>query len=113
MSIPDRRRVLERALERAMSSGERKERGESVRGGRIYTANALALWNLKMMTDNCPYCGGKVPRRLVGRPKLDVDVQNVLHALSEGFTVAAVAHQFGISRSSVYRMRERPLRTGQ
>jgi len=54
----------------------------------------------------CPACGGKVPRKPVGRPKLQVPVQNVLNALREGETVTSVALGFGISRASVYRIKE-------
>ena len=46
-----------------------------------------------------------MPRRPVGRPRLQVPVQNILHALSEGLTVTAVAKMFGISRAAVYRVR--------
>jgi hypothetical protein len=62
---------------------------------------------LNTMTDRCPYCGGRLPRRPVGRPRLQVPVKNVLHALSEGISVTAVAQEFGISRASVYRIRDR------
>jgi len=58
------------------------------------------------MTDRCPHCGGKLPRRPVGRPRLHVGVQNVLNALSGGASVSSVAQKLGISRASVYRIRD-------
>jgi len=61
-----------------------------------------------MMISRCPTCGGKLPRGPVGRPKLQVPVQNVLGALRAGETVTSVARTFGISRASVYRIKERP-----
>ena len=58
-----------------------------------------------MPEERCPYCGQKVPRRRVGRPRLAVPVQNVLDALTSGLTVTETARKFGISRASVYRFK--------
>ena len=55
----------------------------------------------------CQECGQKLPDRPPGRPRLEVPVQNVLNALSAGLLVSAVARMFGISRATVYRMRDR------
>jgi DNA invertase Pin-like site-specific DNA recombinase len=54
----------------------------------------------------CPYCGGKMPRRPVGRPRLQVPVQNIVDAVSAGETVTSVARRFGISRATVYRIKD-------
>ena len=54
----------------------------------------------------CPYCGGKLLRRPVGRPRLQVPVKNILDALASGESVTTVARRFGISRGSVYRIRD-------
>ncbi|MSQ26294.1 MAG: helix-turn-helix domain-containing protein [Dehalococcoidia bacterium] len=58
------------------------------------------------MLATCPSCGGKVPRPHVGHPRLLVPVQNVLDALARGLTVAEAASHLGISRASVYRLRD-------
>ncbi|MBI4299115.1 MAG: helix-turn-helix domain-containing protein [Chloroflexi bacterium] len=49
----------------------------------------------------CPACG----RRRPGRPRAEVPVQNVSDSLAKGMTVAVVARRYGISRASVYRVR--------
>ena len=69
----------------------------------------LAMKHMAVATDKepdgsgrCPTCGRQRP----GRPRLDVDVQNVMDSLRKGNNVEAVARQFGISRTSVIRIRE-------
>jgi DNA invertase Pin-like site-specific DNA recombinase len=55
---------------------------------------------------HCPTCGQKLVRGRVGRPPLTVPVLKVINALSKGLTVAETAKKFGISRASVYRMKQ-------
>ena len=59
------------------------------------------------LMERCPTCGSKLPVRPVGRPRLQVPVQNVLDALSAGITVAEVAREYGVSRATVYRVRSK------
>ena len=58
-----------------------------------------------MSKERCETCHQKVPKGVVGRPRLDIPVLKVINALSKGLTVTETAKKFGISRASVYRFR--------
>ena len=60
---------------------------------------------VKLPEQRCPQCGQKVPKGVVGRPRLDIPVHKVLGALSKGQTVTQTAKKFEISRGSVYRIK--------